>query len=118
ASGCARQASRGRRAAASAVLAGGQVPAVLLLRCFVGRDVFVELRFGGREPLLAAAVGTLHVVEVGDMRRVRGRLQRGDARVRDRRRRQAFVQACVVGRVGRELRGREFLRVGGDVVRV
>ena len=98
ASGCARPASRGRRAAASAVLAGragGRRSSSL--RRFVGGDVFVELRFGRREHLLAAAVGAGDVVQVGDVRRVRGRLDRGDARVGDRRRRQAWCRRVLYG---------------------
>ena len=46
------------------------------------------------------------VVEVGDVRRVRRRLDRGEPGVADRRRRQARVSARVVRRVGCQLRTR------------
>ena len=86
----------------------GGLPAVALHRRLVGGGVGFELRERVREHLLAAAVRAGDVVQVGDVRGVRGRFDRGEAGVGDRRRRQAGVGARVVRRVDVQLRFGEF----------
>src|SRR4051794_3350944 len=73
------------------------------LAALVGRGELVEPRPAGREAVVTAVVAVEHVVEVVDLRRLRGRLDRGEAGVPDRRRREARVDPRVVGRGGLEL---------------
>ena len=80
----------------------------------VAGDVGFEFGFGGGEGVLAAGARLDHVVEVVDLRRVGGGLDRGEAGVADRARRQARVEAGVVGGVDRELRfGQRLVVVAG-----
>ena len=102
ASGCARPASRGRRSASSPTV-GGRLPAAALALLVVGLDVALELRVGRGEVVGAVAVRLDDVEEVVDARRVRGGLDRVEARAADRRRRQAGALARVVGRVDVQL---------------
>src|SRR5215207_1385997 len=72
-------------------------------------DSLLELRIGGREEV-AAAVWLGHVVEVVDVRRMRGRLEGRKSRIADRCGWQACVRPGVVGRIEIQLRLGERLR--------
>src|SRR4051794_27492899 len=73
-------------------------------RGVVLRDVRLELRLGRGERVAAVATRLDDVEEVGLVRGMRRGLQRAEARVADRRRRQPLPGARVVGRVALQLR--------------
>src|SRR5512133_2500752 len=68
----------------------GVLPAALLAGRVVRRHVLLELRVGGAERVGAVAAGLDDVEEVLHVGRIGGGLDRGEARVADRRRRQAL----------------------------
>src|SRR4051794_9791469 len=68
----------------------------------LGEEPVVRVPARGEEVVLVVLLA--RVVEVVDLRRMRGRADRGEARTRDRRRRQAGVEPGVVRRVVLELR--------------